>query len=176
MQSSINKYLTYNFLVRFGLGVIFIASALAAFFAPDEFIELIENSFVANLLPVSPETFVRVVISLNDFVVGLLLISGFATRRVAIWATAWLTGVMIVIGSPFDVLEHSGLLFMSIALVLNNQSGMKKHGYKDDKQLYQCPECHTWYTDEKWRDKCKTWCMEHHSCNLEIISHAAENK
>ena len=117
------KYLTYNFLIRFGLGIIFIANALVAFFAPAEFIELIENSFVVNLLPIRPEVFVPIVIGLNDSIVGLLLISGFATRRVAVWATLWLVGVIVVIGigNPFDVLEHSGLLFMSLALILSGK-------------------------------------------------------
>lgn len=116
-----NKFLTYNFLIRVGLGIIFIANALAAFLAPAEFVELIKNSFVANILPISPETFVRVIIPLNDSIVGLLLISGFATRRVAVWATVWLVGVMVVIRNPFDVLEHLGLLFMSVALVLGDK-------------------------------------------------------
>ncbi len=116
-----NKFLTYNFLIRSGLGVIFIANALVAFFAPTEFVELIKNSFVANLLPIRPELFVPIVIGLNDSIVGLLLLSGFAPRRVAVWATVWLIGVMVVIGEPFDVLEHSGLLFMSIALVLGDK-------------------------------------------------------
>lgn len=116
-----NKFLTYNFLIRFGLGIIFIANALAAFFAPSEFIELIENSFVANLLPISPEVFVPIVIGINDSIVGLFLIGGFATRRVAIWAAIWLVGVMVIVGKPFDVLEHSGLLFMSAALALGDK-------------------------------------------------------
>ncbi len=114
------KYLTYNLLIRFGLGIIFLANALAAFFAPAEFIELIENSFVANLLPVSPELFVPLVIGLNDSIVGLLLISGVGKRLVAVWATLWLIGVMVVIGEPFDMLEHAGFLFMSVALALGD--------------------------------------------------------
>ena len=116
-----NKYLTYNFLIRSGLGVIFVANALTALFAPAEFIELIENSFVGNFLPISPELFVPIVIGLNDSIVGVLLISGIATRRVAVWATLWLVGVMVVIGEPFDMLEHAGLLFMSVALILGDK-------------------------------------------------------
>ena len=115
------KYLTYNFLIRFGLGVIFIANSLVAIFAPGEFIDLIENTFVVNLLHINPHVFVGIIIALNDGIVGLLLISGFATRRVAIWATLWLIGVMVVIGSPFDVLEHLGLLIMSLALVFGDK-------------------------------------------------------
>lgn len=121
------KYLTYNFLIRFGLGIIFIANALVALFAPAEFIELINNSFVANLLPIRPEFFVPIVIGFNDFIVGLLLMSGFATRRVAVWATLWLIGVIVVIGigDLFDVLEHAGLLFMSVALILGDKHLIK---------------------------------------------------
>ena len=116
-----NKFLNYNFLIRFGLGIIFLANALIAFFAPTEFIELIKGSFVGNILPISPETFVPVVIGLNDSIVAVLLIAGISTRRVALWATLWLVGVMVVIGSPLDVLEHSGLLFMALALVLGEK-------------------------------------------------------
>lgn len=116
-----NKFLTYNFLIRFGLGVIFIANALMALFAPTEFIELIKNSFVVNILPIRPEIFVGIVIVLNDSLVGLFLLSGLATRRVAAWATLWLIGVMVVISSPFDALEHFGLLFMSVALIFDNK-------------------------------------------------------
>lgn len=115
-----DKYLNYNFLIRLGLGMIFIANALTALFAPAEFIELIEHSFVANLLPVSPEAFAGTVIVLNDALVGLLLISGFAARRIAIWAALWLIGVMIVVGSFFDVLEHFGFLFMAAALIFGD--------------------------------------------------------
>lgn len=120
------KHLNYNFLIRFGLGIIFIANALTAFFAPVEFIELIKNSFVVNFLPINPETFVSVIVGFNDTIVGLLLISGIAARRVAIWATIWLVGVIIVIRNPLAVLEHSGLLFMSVALILNDKYLVKK--------------------------------------------------
>lgn len=116
-----NKFLNYNFLIRFGLGIIFFANALAALFAPSEFVELIKNSFVASLLPMSPAVFVPIVIGLNDFIIALLLVFGIATRRVALWAMIWLVGVMIVIGSPFDILEHSGLIFMALTLVLDEK-------------------------------------------------------
>ncbi len=117
------KILTYNVLLRVGLGVIFLANSLMAFLAPAEFVDLINNSFVAAFLPIRPETFVPLVIGINDGTVALLLFFGIATRRVGLWATLWLIGVMIVIGvgSPFDVLEHAGLLFMSAALVLGDK-------------------------------------------------------
>ena len=46
---------------------------------------------------------------------------------------------------------------------------------KSDEKIYQCPECTLWYGDKQWAKKCEAWCKEHKSCNLEIISHSAEN-
>lgn len=36
---------------------------------------------------------------------------------------------------------------------------------------YECSECGIQYEDKEWAEKCEAWCKEHHSCNLEIISH-----
>jgi hypothetical protein len=116
-----NKFLNYNFLIRFGLGIIFLANSLTAFFAPSEFIELINNSFVSSLIPLRPEVFVPLIVGLNDGIVALLLFFGIATRRVGLWAFIWLIGVIIVIANPLDVLEHAGLLFMALALVLGEK-------------------------------------------------------
>lgn len=116
-----NKFLNYNFLIRLGLGIVFLTNALTAFFAPAEFIELIKNSFVAGILPISPGAFVPIVIGLNDSIVALLLITGIATRPVALWSMLWLIGVTVVVASPLDGLEHLGLLFMALALVLGDK-------------------------------------------------------
>lgn len=115
------KYLSYPHLIRFGLGIIFLANSLTALFAPSEFIELINNSFVAHLLPMRPEVFVPLVIGLNDGIVALLLFSGITTRRVGVWVFVWLVGVMIVTGTSLDVLEYAGFLFMALALVLGEK-------------------------------------------------------
>lgn len=120
------KFLTTDFLLRTGLGIIFLANSLVAFFAPSEFVELIENSFIINFLPVSSDLFVPLVIGLNDGIVALFLFSGMATRRIAMWAFLWLIGVMIVIGEPLDILEHAGLLFMALALILGDNYFRKK--------------------------------------------------
>ncbi|MCL4358581.1 MAG: DoxX family membrane protein [Patescibacteria group bacterium] len=128
-----NKYLNYNFLIRAGLGLIFIANALTAFFAPADFIEIIKSSFVANILPFNPAIFAHIIIGLNDSIVGLLLIVGIATRRVAVWATIWLIGVMIVIGNPLEIMEHSGLLLLSATLVLGDQYLNKNDGSESTK-------------------------------------------
>lgn len=52
----------------------------------------------------------------------------------------------------------------------------KNHNQKVEKELHKCPECGLHYEDKAWTKKCEAWCEEHHSCNLEITSHAIENK
>lgn len=42
--------------------------------------------------------------------------------------------------------------------------------------LYECEECHFKYRKEEWAEKCRAWCSQHHSCNLEIIQHAIQQK
>jgi len=50
------------------------------------------------------------------------------------------------------------------------------HNHQTTDKLYQCPECGLHYEEKDWAEKCEAWCKEHHSCNLEIINSAIENK
>ena len=43
---------------------------------------------------------------------------------------------------------------------------------KDNRELYQCPECGFHYEDREWAEKCEAWCREHKSCNIEITAYA----
>jgi hypothetical protein len=43
---------------------------------------------------------------------------------------------------------------------------------KENKEIYQCEECGFQYAEKEWAEKCEAWCKEHHSCNIEITSHA----
>jgi len=52
---------------------------------------------------------------------------------------------------------------------------MPQREIKNDKKLYQCPECGLLYKEKEWSDRCEAWCKEHHSCNLEITKHAIKN-
>ena len=115
------KYLAFPFLIRVGLACVFLANSISAFLTPDEFHELISNSFVAGLLPISVAAFV-VCIGISDFVVALLLVFGWRTSIVARYATVWLVGVIIVVGVfSLDALEHLGFLAMAIALAMHEQ-------------------------------------------------------
>ncbi len=107
-------------LVRLGLGLVFLANSLIAFFTPAGFIELVEKSFVANFLPINVAAFV-VVIGLNDLLVAILLFSGIGGKWVALWASLWLIGVLVVRAAPLEILEESGFLFMALALVIDNK-------------------------------------------------------
>ena len=42
--------------------------------------------------------------------------------------------------------------------------------------FYQCEECGFHYVEREWAETCEAWCREHHTCNLDIIAHAQENK
>jgi len=53
---------------------------------------------------------------------------------------------------------------------------MVKKVEKDNEALYQCEECGMHYESEETAQKCQAWCGENHSCNIEIIKEAVENK
>ena len=72
-------------------------------------------------------------------------------------------------------------IILEVAVAINKRSKIKNNmeqnrsNRKIKNILYQCPECSLWYDDEEWKNKCETWCKEHQSCNLEIISHAVKS-
>ncbi len=41
--------------------------------------------------------------------------------------------------------------------------------------LYECKECNLFYRDLDLAERCKVWCREHSTCNVEIIRHAVGN-
>ena len=56
--------------------------------------------------------------------------------------------------------------------VINKEASSTELG--TSKTLYQCEECSLKYEEKEWAEKCEAWCREHHSCHLEIISHAVQ--
>ena len=112
------KYSTL--IIRMGLGLTFLANSYTAFVAPDEFEKLISGSFLASLLPVNPDLFIKF-ISVSDGVVATLFLVGKAQKYAAIYAFFWILGVMAVIGiqDPAGLLEHFGSLSMAVYLLLN---------------------------------------------------------
>ena len=50
-----------------------------------------------------------------------------------------------------------------------------EHHHEANKK-FRCPECGLLYEEEKWRNHCELLCKEHQSCNLQIMTHATDNK
>jgi hypothetical protein len=120
-----DKILRYAFLIRIGLAFVFLANALTAFFAPSEFIEIIGNSFIASILPISAASF-AIIIGINDALVAILLFLNVGRKWVHAWAAIWIAGVIIIRGVSLDALEEAGFLFMALALALDKEpSGQK---------------------------------------------------
>lgn len=51
---------------------------------------------------------------------------------------------------------------------------MVKKIKKDSFEYFKCQECGLLYKDKTIRDKCRKWCAQHKSCNLEITKHAVK--
>ncbi len=117
----------YLYVIRIGLALVFLANSLTAFFAPDEFRELVGASFISSLLPISAVTLV-LIISINDLLVAILLVSNKLQKYVPLWAMLWLIGVMVVIGEPLDVLEHLGFFSMALFLWLTASPNRAEQG------------------------------------------------
>lgn len=112
-----------SFFLRVGLACAFLSNSLQALLSPDEFINLLNNSFVIHLLPVNVPVFVHF-IAFSDGMVFLLLILGIYTEYVAVYASLWLIGVMSTLGihKYGDVLEHIAFFSIAIYLIINGSS------------------------------------------------------
>ena len=112
-----------SLILRIGLGCAFLANSLQAFFSPDDFIKLLNGSFMIHLLPVSAATFVHF-ISFSDGIVFLLLVLGVYTEYVAVYAGLWLIGVMSTLGihDYGDILEHIAFFSIAVYLMLNGSA------------------------------------------------------
>lgn len=40
------------------------------------------------------------------------------------------------------------------------------------RKLFACGECGLAYRERELAEKCERWCMQHHTCNIEIYRHA----
>lgn len=49
---------------------------------------------------------------------------------------------------------------------------MAQEVIKRDKKYYRCEACGLLYADKGTAERCQAWCIEHHSCNLDIIKDA----
>ncbi len=112
-------------IIRIGLALVFLANGLTAFFAPQEFKELLETSFVSQILPL-PTTSFLLIIGINDLLMGGLILLNRYQKYIFGWAMLWLIGVMIVMAKPLDILEHFGFFSMALALWIEAISNENK--------------------------------------------------
>ncbi len=102
-------------IIRIGLSLVFLANGLAALFAPKEFKDLLEASFISHWLPLSIPVFL-LIISINDLSLALLILFNKYQKYILVWAMLWLIGVMITIQDIFGILQHIGFFSMALAL------------------------------------------------------------
>lgn len=115
-------------IIRVGLALVFLANSYTAFVSPDKFIELLNKSFLAAFLPISPDWFVKF-IGISDGVVSTLLLLKIGLKYVAIYAMLWIMGAMSVIGlkETGDFLEHFGPFAMALYIAINSMPKGRNH-------------------------------------------------
>ena len=106
-------------ILRVGLALVFLAHFYIALFNPNEFINLINSSFLPHAF-ISAELFVKF-IAISDAVVAILLLLGFGLKYISAYASLWILGVIVVSGieDPPDFFEHLGFLSIAVFLFLN---------------------------------------------------------
>ncbi|OYV26227.1 MAG: hypothetical protein B7W98_03270 [Parcubacteria group bacterium 20-58-5] len=111
-------------IIRIGLAFAFLANSLTAFISPQDFLDLINPSFLSVILPFNA-TLLVILIGVNDALVAILLFSGGKRARVIEWwAIIWLIGVLAVKvtgGSYLDALEEVAFVAMGLALVMQGR-------------------------------------------------------
>lgn len=111
-----------NLIIRVGLAAVFLANAYTAFFSPGEFVELIEGTFLGNVLSENLISLFPKLIGVSDGLVALFLISAVKVKLVSFYAAAWILGVTLVtfFQGPAETLEHLGILSMAIYLFIES--------------------------------------------------------
>jgi hypothetical protein len=83
-----------------GLAGVFIVNALVAWLQPRDFENLVRDSALSGLLPVSPGRWLAWAIGVNDLVLGLLLAAAVRFRpvrpAVLAWSGVWLLAVTLI--------------------------------------------------------------------------------
>ncbi len=93
---------------RLGLSSFFLLNSLSAWFAPDEFTEIVSgNAFTSAIA--SPATWL-VLIGINDGLLFLLILTGKWRRFTAVWAFLWLLAVVYLTGFGSEFIMHVGIM------------------------------------------------------------------
>ncbi len=110
MKNLFHKISASDFLFRFGLSIIFLLNSLAAWFSPDEFLELLDKSPLASAIA-SPHFWIYI-IGINDGLLFLLILFGRWRKGIAIWAAVWMIAVLYITNGEgiMEFIEHLGVL------------------------------------------------------------------
>jgi len=107
-------------ILRVGLALVFLAHFYIAVFNPDEFVNVINGSFLPHTFINDPDLLVKL-IAISDVAVAVLLLFGFGLKYISAYASLWILGVIVVSGieDPPDFFEHLGFLSIAVFLFLN---------------------------------------------------------
>jgi len=110
VKESFLKIFTGDFIFRLGLSIFFLTNSLAAWFSPDEFLELLKTNLLASAIANPP--FWIYVIGINDALLFLFILSGRWRKYIAVWASLWIILVMYVTvpEGAIEFIEHIGIL------------------------------------------------------------------
>jgi len=121
------KKINLSYLLSIGLALTFLATSLTAFLHPNDFKELIQNSFVfSKTLDFIP--FFVTFIGINDLLIAILLVTKLLPKIAAWWATLWVLSVILVLltqkefSGLLDAIEHGAPLAIALYLSLHKDS------------------------------------------------------
>ena len=89
-----------------GLAGVFIVNALVAYLQPNDFVDLVRSSVLADRFPVEPGRWLAWAICFNDLALGLLLVASIRVRRwksaMLAWSGLWLLAVTVIKVTSLD--------------------------------------------------------------------------
>jgi hypothetical protein len=97
---------TFELALLAGLAGVFIVNALVAYLQPNDFVDLVRSSVLADRMPVQPGRWLAWAICINDLALGLLLVASIRIRRwksaMLAWSGLWLLAVTVIKVTSLD--------------------------------------------------------------------------
>ena len=91
-----------------GLAGVFIVNALVAYLQPNDFVDLVRSSVLADRMPVHPGRWLAWAICVNDFALGVLLVVSIRIHRwkpaMLAWSGLWLLAVTVIKVTSLDAI------------------------------------------------------------------------
>ena len=97
---------TFELALLAGLAGVFIVNALVAYLQPNDFVDLVRSSLLADRMPVRPGRWLAWAIFGNDLALGLLLVASIRIRKwkaaMLAWSGLWLLAVTVIKVTSLD--------------------------------------------------------------------------